>query len=189
MWEPRPLATLGASTACNRDVFTFYLYGFYKYDLESWFTYELIHEIWNPNADFFNGQPKYIGTNYELVIETSTNTAMASFWWRWMCMYPLLSVNTSVFIDLKVWRTHKYGSSICMFTGYSFCLFAVTNYDCYLLHSLLWNRCHVIHAVGVTVLLHCKDSSEVTSKYVEPLPLAHDYIQHFLICSDNMQGY
>jgi hypothetical protein len=25
MWEPRPLATLGASTACNRDIFTFIL--------------------------------------------------------------------------------------------------------------------------------------------------------------------
>jgi hypothetical protein len=24
MWEPRPLATLGASTACNRDIFTFF---------------------------------------------------------------------------------------------------------------------------------------------------------------------
>jgi hypothetical protein len=23
MWEPRPLATVGASTACNRDIFTF----------------------------------------------------------------------------------------------------------------------------------------------------------------------
>jgi hypothetical protein len=22
MWEPRPLATLGASTACNRDIYT-----------------------------------------------------------------------------------------------------------------------------------------------------------------------
>jgi hypothetical protein len=26
MWEPRPLATLGASTACNRDIFTFSSY-------------------------------------------------------------------------------------------------------------------------------------------------------------------
>jgi hypothetical protein len=25
MWEPRPLATLGASKACNRDIFTFYM--------------------------------------------------------------------------------------------------------------------------------------------------------------------
>jgi hypothetical protein len=25
MWEPRPLATLGASTACNRDIFTFFI--------------------------------------------------------------------------------------------------------------------------------------------------------------------
>jgi hypothetical protein len=24
MWESRPLATLGASTACNRDIFTVY---------------------------------------------------------------------------------------------------------------------------------------------------------------------
>jgi hypothetical protein len=24
MWEPRPLATLGAFTACNRDIFTSY---------------------------------------------------------------------------------------------------------------------------------------------------------------------
>jgi hypothetical protein len=24
MWEPRPLATLGASTASNRDIFTFF---------------------------------------------------------------------------------------------------------------------------------------------------------------------
>jgi hypothetical protein len=23
MWEPQPLATLGASTACNRDIFRF----------------------------------------------------------------------------------------------------------------------------------------------------------------------
>jgi hypothetical protein len=26
MWEPRPLATLGASTACNRDILTFTFY-------------------------------------------------------------------------------------------------------------------------------------------------------------------
>jgi hypothetical protein len=26
MWEPRLLATLGASTVCNRDIFIFYLY-------------------------------------------------------------------------------------------------------------------------------------------------------------------
>jgi hypothetical protein len=29
MWEPRPLATLGAPMACNRDIFTFYLYILY----------------------------------------------------------------------------------------------------------------------------------------------------------------
>jgi hypothetical protein len=27
MWEPRPLATLGASTACNKDIFTFLIRG------------------------------------------------------------------------------------------------------------------------------------------------------------------
>jgi hypothetical protein len=26
MWEPWPLVTLGASTACNRDIFTFFFY-------------------------------------------------------------------------------------------------------------------------------------------------------------------
>jgi hypothetical protein len=30
MWEPRPLATLGASTACNRDIFKFLKQGYYK---------------------------------------------------------------------------------------------------------------------------------------------------------------
>jgi hypothetical protein len=41
--------------------------------------YELIHEIWNRNADCFSGQPKYVETNCELVIETSADIAMTSF--------------------------------------------------------------------------------------------------------------
>jgi hypothetical protein len=32
MWEPQPLATLGASTACNRDIFTFLFYFYIERD-------------------------------------------------------------------------------------------------------------------------------------------------------------
>jgi hypothetical protein len=37
MWEPRPLATLGAFTACNRDIFTFFFLPFIKVQKLAWF--------------------------------------------------------------------------------------------------------------------------------------------------------
>jgi hypothetical protein len=58
MWEPRPLATLGASTACNSDIFTFLIYSNSRNEQE--------HNRHNRNKDPFNAENEIIAFSFKV---------------------------------------------------------------------------------------------------------------------------
>jgi hypothetical protein len=130
MWETRPLATLGASTACNRDIFTFFIFSVHSFTVYSNF---FLRRFWA----YFPYFEKIKGAFWDLCLPLSTSERNVTWLLKAERMEPeetavlckhttaaemldaALSVRSMPYqrkiADRVVWSRHDFSAADCTF--------------------------------------------------------------------------